>query len=503
VDASNLRPFIEQVRDHLQGLSFNDRVRETIYNHFLPQCTQIEISEDDFYKLILKQAFQEAEPPSEEDPDPLNSKGTSVRLFGVTLHSLRRLGEVLFEDAERQKIYFEDVTFLKTHVDQLQDADAAMEFARLYKSESDPDKRNLKICYRLHPQLPYRINGETFVSFKELLDACFKNRTLMNSAFKEYTQGRLHIWLHAQDAENYPSMPDDQSVSSFLKLVYRVNPLFPFYISGQLFDTPQAIAKAAKTELNLWSHLVTDVKNGTLLVWFEALGHPDWRLKIQPWVDSLPKNTKKGDQKTNYALVQQLLLMMDPEAEKPTVVVSEEKIELTSLAATEMIDIPIKVSLKNAGFVGIRFLLETTEQGLRLDQEKASLFDLTDHRDVVVKLNIDPQQLVKDKLCNAVLKIITDFETFTVPVTIKSVFPLRTYLSCLLKYAFFGGCFFALYRWMISTLTQETFGLAPSVVTTQIERSLPDNWPVFYWVFLALIVSLIGSFFLVRKVEKI
>jgi hypothetical protein len=503
VDASNLRPFIEQVRDHLRGLSLKDRIRELIYSHFLPQCAQNDISEDDFYKHILKQAFQEAEQPAEEDPDPPNAKGTSVKLFGTTVHSLKRLGEVLFEDAERQKIYFEDITFLKAHVDQLQDADSAMEYARLYKSELDPQKRHLKICYRLNPKLPYRIDTETFVGLKDLLNACFESRTLMNSAFKEYSQGRLHIWLHAQDPEMYPPLPDDQSVPSFLKLVYQTDPHYPFYIGGKLFDTPQEIVKAAQIELSLWNHLVTDYRNGTLPVWFDALGHADWRLKLQALVDSLPKNTKKGDQNLTYAFVQQLLLVMDPEVEKPEITVSETKIDLPALAATELIDIPIKVSLKNAGFVGIRFLLETTEHGLRLDQEKALLFDLKGHKDIVVNINIDPQRLVKDQLCNAVLKIFTDFESFSVPVTVKSVFPVRTYLIYLLKYALYGGTFFAMFRWMISALTQENSGLSPQIVTSQIERSLPMNWPVFYWVFLAMILSLVGSYFLVRKAEKI
>jgi len=503
VEPSNLRPFIEQVRDHLKALPLRDRVREMIYSHFSPQCAQYKISEDDFYKHILKPAFQEAEPPPEEDNDPPNVKGTAVKLFGVTLHSLRRLGEVLFEDMERQKIYFEDVTLLKAHVDQLQDADAAMAYARLYKSEADPQKRSLKICYRLNPALPYRMNGEIYVSFKELLDACFKNRTLMNLAFKDFSEGRLHLWLHAQDPEAFSPTPGETSVASFLKLVYKFDRHYPFYLGGKQFDTPKAIVKAAQIELSLWNHLVNDCKNGTLQVWFDALGHRDWRTKLQPLIDYLPQNTKKVNNETNYAFVQQLLLVMESEAERPTIIVSEKRIDLSALTTTEMFAVPIQVSLKNAGFVRIDFQLDTTEQGLRLDKKKSSLFNLAGKTADLVNLHIDPQHLIKDRTYNVVLQITTDFENLSVPVIIKSVFPVRAYIFCLLKYALYGGIFFALSRWILSALTQETGGLSPRIVTSEIERSLPVNWPVFYWVFLAMVISMFGSYFLVRKAEKI
>jgi hypothetical protein len=503
VETSIRNLLIEQVREHLKALPVKDRVRELIYNHFLPQCNQYEIAEDAFYKQILKAAFREAEPAPEEDSDPPNRKGTFVKLFGVTLHSLKRLGEVLFEDAARAKIYFDDLTFLKAHVDHLVDADAAIEYTLLYKAENDPEKRFLKICYRLNSGLPYRIDGQLFDNLEKLLSAGFKSRSFMDKIYKDYGNGKLHIWLHALDSERFATLPDDKTVVSFLAFIYGTNAKYPFYIEQELFYSPMELVAKAKKNLDFWWKLITYCNNGNLFVWFDALGHPEWRGKLQKVSDNLQRDEQTGNDEKDHAMIQQLQYIIDSEAIRPLIVSSEAKIEKLSVAATQLIEVPVKVHLKTMGFVKVRVALEPLHKGLWLSTEQVVLFDLTGQKEVFVTLYIDPQQMIKNSSYSTGLQMTTEYETLIVPIQVKVVFPLRTYILYLFKYAFLGGLLFALFRWMISAGTGQPAGLSPQIITGEVVSSLPDNWPVFFWVFLAMLASLIGSYFVIRKVEKL
>jgi hypothetical protein len=90
-----------------------------------------------------------------------------------------------------------------------------------------------------------------------------------------------------------------------------------------------------------------------------------------------------------------------------------------------------------------------------------------------------------------------------VPVRLQSVFPVRAYNRYLLKYAFAGGLLLGLLRWLVSAGTGWENVLAPMVITADVERSLPENWPVFYWNFLGLLISLTGCYFIIKKIEKL
>jgi hypothetical protein len=503
VEATIRNLLIEQVREHLKALPVKDRVRELIYTHFLPQCNQYEITEEEFYKQILKTAFQEAAPAPEEDPDPANRKGTFVKLFGVTLHSLKRLGEILFEDPNRQKIYFDDMTFLKAHVDHLEDADTAIEYTLLYKSETDPDRRYLKICYRLNPALPYRIGEELFVGLRELLEAGFKSRSFMDKIYKEYSQGKLHIWLHAQDPERFPPRPDDKIELSFWALIYSINPGFPFFIGQVLFYSPMELVSKARKDLDFWHKLMTYSANGSLFVWFDALGQQHWRTGYTSALKDIQANDLLNQDEKDYATVQQLLNIIDPDTIRPSIVPSEVEIEKLNLAATDRIGVSIMLSLKTSGFVHVNLSLEPPHNGIWLDRAQATLFDLIGQKQASVKLHIDPQQLTKNNIYRTVLEVSTAYETVSIPIQVRSVFPLRTYLLYIVKYAFLGGFLFAFLRWMISVGTGQSGGLSPQIITGEVVRSLPDNWRVFFWVFLAMLAGLIGSYFVIRKVEKL
>jgi hypothetical protein len=495
--------FIDQVKNYLTELSEKDRKRELIYHHFLPHCGQYEITEDEFYKKILKFAFRESEPAPEEDPDPPNKKGTFVKIFGTTIHSLKKLGEVLFTHPEQERVYFEDATFIKAHVDTLEDADTAIEYLSLYKSETDIEKRYLKIIYSLNPGLPYRIDEKLYADIEELVAAGFLNRALINKTYKEYEAGKIQLWLHARDPERFPAKNDDRSVISFLTLIYAINPGHPFFVGQDLFKNPQELVAKALEDLEFWKKLLLHCSNGNLFVWFDALGHRDWRIAYQAAAEANVKDDLLNEEEKEYALVQQLLYIIEPELERPLITASVTAIDLLNLPATKTEAIPVELVLTTYGFVKPVIRLEQAFEGLMLDKDSCVFFNLTGQNHEVITFYIDPQKLVKNREYHTAIQLTSDYQTLSIPANLKTVFPLRTFLLYLLKYSFFGGLVFGLARWLISSGIGQYGALTPSIITTEITRSLPENYLVFFWTFLGLLAVVTGSVIVIKKTEKI
>jgi hypothetical protein len=503
VEASIQNLLVDQVKEHLNQLSAKDRVREMIYAYFAPQCVQHEIAEDEFYKDILRPAYKRALPAPEEDHDPMNRNGNSVKIFGESIHSLKRLGSVLFEDPAREKIYFEDVTFLKGHVDSLEDADTAISYTLLYRSEHDTEKRYLKICYRLNPALPYRITGELFGNLDELLTAGFKSRSLMNHIYQDYGHGKLHIWLNTRDPEQFPMIPDEKSVVSFLGFVYQVNNQYPFYIEQELFTTPLELVTKAQQDLSFWEKLSKYSHNGNLFVWFDALGHTDWRMKFQDAATSVQQDDMIDQEGKICAIIQQLLYIIEPEAARPMIEVGKTKIEILNIPATESMEIRVKLSLKTLGFVQVRVALETVLDGISLNKDYTVLFDLNGQTDDEIILVVDPQRLAKNTEHQTVLKISSPYQLICVPIRLMTVFPIRTFVIHMIRYALLGALFFGFFRWFLSVCTGHVGSLAPAIITTSVSRSLPENYQAFFWVIVLLLTTLVLSIVAIKRIEKI
>ncbi|OCX54274.1 hypothetical protein BEL04_08430 [Mucilaginibacter sp. PPCGB 2223] len=477
----------DQVREHLKTLKAEERVREAIYGHFMPQCLQYGISEDDFYKKILKVAFREALPSPEEDPDPPNRKGTFVTLFGITLHSLKRLGTLLFEEPERAQVYFEDATLLKAHADALQDADRAIALVQLYRSEKDAEKRYLKLCYALNPALPYRIDGELFTDPRALLKAGFERRSLMNRIYKEYRQGLLQTWTE---------LPPEPSPINFLRFIYALDPNFPFYVGKETFDTPEDLVTRAQQDLDFWVELLKSADNGSLFTWCDARGHADWRTAWE-------SVTMPDDEHRGYALVQELLYVIAAELDRPRIESTQKEIDLPDIPATKILEVIIPLRATALGFVRAKLELSPAHAGISLNQTEVILFDLDGRTEETLILSVDPQQLQKNTEYHSVIRIITGEHIQEIPVRVLCVFPLRSFRLYLLKYSAFGAAFFGLFRWLLTLNTGQVGSLSPVLIRTEITRSLPDNYLSFYWVFVAMLTALILSVLAIRKVEKL
>lgn len=428
-----------------------------------------------------------------------------VYIFDVQVKSLQKLGEVLFDHPERALKYLADAVFLKANVNYLshQNIDLAMQYADLYQSENDQEKRYLKVCYRLNPKLPYRINGKFYRSVRELLAAGFEDLALINKIYQDYSSGRLHIWLQAQDIGHLVLIPGEQKLRPFLFFVYQVDAHFPFYIDKELFDRPLDVVARAREDLDFWKKISAYCTNGSLFIWFGALGHPEWQVNYELALERIQSTDGLDETEKAYVLVQQLLYIIDADLLPPAITVSQDKIENLTLAAANNVSIPVWLNLAAPGFVKPVVRLEPEVNGLALDKSTVVLFDLTGQQQETITLSVDPQKLVKNKAYHAAIQIITPYETLIIPVSLKAVFPFRAFLLYLFKYSLFGALLFGVIRWLLAAGTGHAYGLAPQIITSSVGRSLPDNYLVFYWVFVAMLAGIAISVAAIRKVEKI
>jgi hypothetical protein len=431
--------------------------------------------------------------------------GEPIFIFDLQVKSLNKLGEVLFSHPEKAMKYLTDDVFLKANVNYLShhNIDIAMRYTDLYHSEKDEEKRYLKICYRLNPKLPYRIDDRLFQSIEELLAEGFKSLSFFNKISKEYLTDRLHIWLQAQEPERFRPENRNKTVVSFLGFVYSVNATYPFYIEEELFNTPQELVTRALCDLVFWKQMFTYSGNGKLFAWFDALGRPDWRDAYQSSLNDIRANDLLADEEKHHASVQQLLYIIDPGLAPPLLVASQDVIENLSLAATKTLTIPIWLSLKSAGFVKPIIRWENEIEGLTIDQSQLVFFNLTGQNQGSVNVNIDPQKLKKETAYLTTLQIISPYQTIDIQVRIKTVFPLRALLFSIGKYSLFGALFFGFFRWLLAAGTGLNSSLAPQIITTAVGRSLPDNYVIFYWVFVAMLTSFILAVRIIRKVERV
>jgi len=431
--------------------------------------------------------------------------GEPILIFDVQVKSLNKLGEVLFRYPEKAMKYLKDDVFLKANVNYLshQNIDIAMQYSDLFHSENDREHRYLKICYRLNPRLPYRMDGRLFASVEELLTEGFANRNLFNKLYKEYISDRLHIWLQAQGPERFKPESETKTVNSFLTLVYNVNPDYPIYIEKEIFHTPHDVIARALGDLAFWKHLLASAINGELFVWLEARGAIEWRNDYRLALDTIQADGLLSDEEKEYAGVQQLFYIIDPDLERPSMVTSQDAIENLSLAATKILTIPIWLSLKSAGFVKPSIKLLGESDGITVDHSQLVLFDLTGQKQGVINVNIDPQKLKKDKEYLSSLQVITPYQTLDLRIRVKTVFPLKALLFCIAKYSVFGALFFGTFRWLLSAGTGSGGSLPGQIIRTAVGRSLPDNYPAFYWVFIAMLICFGVLVRGIRKVERI
>ena len=494
---------ISQVRDYLVEFKLWEADKYQVYQHFVAQCNQFGITEEEFYKEILRTAhasinFEELI----DDPDPRNEKNTSVQIFGEKIHSLKRLGQVLFDHPDRLDEYFEDASLLKTHVDTLTTGDHALEYAKLFKEETAPEKRWLRVIYHLNPRLPYRIGQSSFTDLKSMFKEAFNDKYLYNQIYNEFVSGKLMMWLKECNPVEFDKIPEGRSYNAYLNFIYGVDEAYPFYLEDHLFASPYDLVLRAQKDIAFRILLYEYINNGRLFEWFDSIKQADWKIRYQSEVTKLIQEGLKGEVLA-YAAVEKLIRIIDHAIAAPQLTADVTKLQFLNIEAGKPVYAAIVLKLTNQGFVKAEISLDQLLEGVKIDQTEVAFFDLAGQTENTVTLAINPVLLMKDKLYQLELSIVTDYQKLIIPVAIKTIFPMRTFVVYLAKYGLVGFIFLGFIRFLLGVFIERKTWLEPDLVTSDFNATLPGNYLAFIFVLLLLLAGSFFGFKLIKKAEKI
>jgi len=492
-----------QVRAYLVGLKLREPDKFQVYQHFLGQCSQFDISEEAFFKDILRPAYLDINfDELIDDPDPRNEKGTHVVIFGEKIHSLKRLGQVLFENQVRSEDYFEDMSLIKNHVDTLSTGDIALEYAEIYRNERDKNKRFLRIVYHLHPKLPYRIADKVYTTLEDIFEEAFKDKNFYNLIYNDFASGILLIWLNEFNKDQASKLAAGKSYNLFLRSIYSINDKLPFYLGNDLYADPNQIAVKAQKDAPFRKQVYTYIENGQLFTWFEGIGKFDSQAKYLNAISKFAGQKLKGEELVNES-VEKLIQIIEPNTSLPIIKGSVDKLAFLGIEAGKQIATPFKLTLEGTGYVKALIFIDTHASGVTLSASQVIFFDLNNQIESIIILNIDPLLMTKDILYEFNIRITTDYQILEIPVQVRTVFPLRSFIFHMTKYSAIGFVGFAFFRLLLGAFTTNTLWLQPKLVTGNFEDTLPSNYPAYIFSLFIFISMIWGAYSLIKKTEKI
>jgi len=288
------------------------------YSQLINECNTYGLTEEEFNTLILKKAFQLYVSELKKNPeDKVENRNRFVEPFGERCYNPLQLARSLFNHPHKSEEYLDDASLIKHDIAHLSDSSKALEFGRIFKSEADPYKRYLKIIYKLHNKLPYRIGNNVSETFKELLQKGFQHHDFYDELVDEFINGRLQIWLRETDPENAAKLGEGFGYEDFLKFIYKVDPNYPFYLNDRLFLTPADLVVEAQKNLSFWEDFYRHVENGQLPIWFDSIGKEQWNRQYQSNTGVIANSGYHDEQETKLAVVQSLICTIDPTIEAP------------------------------------------------------------------------------------------------------------------------------------------------------------------------------------------
>jgi len=429
--------------------------------------------------------------------------GLPVNLFEQQVKSLNKLGEVLFNDRIKALRYLEDHIFLKENINYLsnQNVDLTMGFLDIYSTERDPEKRFLKIVYQLNKSLPFKVGHESFTTLNDLLQKGWHNYDFFEAIYNKFVAGHLQLWIK----QCFPELADvllrGKSFKDFIYFIYSFNSEYPFYIGQELFLTPEDIAVRAKKESGFWPVLLKSIQDEHLFTWLERTGRNniivDYQVQTKLLIDQ-----EKNQHDLVCGLIQKLIEIIQPEVELPSLAVSVDQLSFLGIESKPLFQ-PITISLSNTGFVKATVSLDQKIDGIVIEEGYVSFFDLERAKSITLHLNIDPLKLVKNRLYTLNLNIKTNYQTLSIPISVKTVFPLKTFLFYLLKYAFFTSVFFGFIRILISAANSGNTWLKPEIVWRHISAQVPTNHVAYIAIFTLSVAIPILLWPKIKKIEKI
>lgn len=427
-----------------------------------------------------------------------------VFIFGKKVSSLKEIGHVLFVNTDKAKIeYLHNAIYLPQDVAKLENSEKALEFEKIINSENDINKRFLKVVYYLNPDLPFVIDNISYPTINHLFDKTSYDYALFLNTANNYHQGFIHIWLTQCDTANAAKLTPGFDYNDFLKFLYQINKNHPFYINEEKFDTPLQLIEKAKKSKFYWGKISDAMLNGQLPVWFAGIGKYEWIAQYNKQTEAFIDADYYNTEDKKLAAVQTLIQIIDPLITYPKIAAIPKSMQLLSVEGSHAIEQPVLLKLENEGFLKAKILLDRVNEGIWLHVNEATFQSQSLHTETKVLLHINAPKLIKDKVHSFNIEVKTIYETLTIPVAIKVVFPKKAYYIQLIKYAFVGAIFFGGIRFLVGAMTSTNSWLENEYDNYRGINNLPENYFAYFIALVLFITVLISSFFIIKKIEKI
>ncbi len=428
--------------------------------------------------------------------------------LNTTVSTLEQVGEVTFANKDIAYTRLANANYLPTVVARLTNDEHGIEIENIIHSEKDADKRFLKVVYRLNPSLPFRLGNLRFKTIRDILAVTAGSYSMYADLYFSFQKGHLQIWLTETDTASAAKLSSETAYTDFLRFVFSIAPAHPFYLKENRFETPQQLAAMAVSNLSLWSLIAGGMYHNELPAWFSGIGHADWIQQYNEQYNAFVDSPYHNGRDKEMAAVQTLLLVIDESLEAPRVMPEPAAVKMPAVEGSGKVQYPVQVSLENAGFVKVQLSLSATIPGISLSESELTLHSQNQISSGQFFVYADGMALVKNKLYSLNIIAETAYGQVVIPVEIKVVFPQKSYTKLLLKYAVIGAVLLGVIRFALGALINYEGWLSNAFSGSYLsfdisEYYLPPEYPFFILMMAVLFISLIASFYIIRKAEKI
>lgn len=422
----------------------------------------------------------------------------TVEWLGEKAHSLSQLGEISYRKKDEAKYYLRNTAYIvPTVVTLTKSASKGDEFSKIIENEPNADKRFLKVIYRLNSKLPFSLYNENFADIYQLYKKTATDYNLYSKAADAFSNEHIHIWINETDPINANKLSRNSDYNNFLKFLYKVDKNHPFYLFTERFESPEQLIQKVNADVSYWSRIAEAMASLQLYMWFEGLGKQEWINNYYKENNKFLNSTYHLEEDKKLAAVQTLIQIVDPSVANPRIVSDQRQIQLLSAQGSHTIEHAINLQLERSGFVKEKVFLDTHIEGISLNTDTATFFsqnNLVTHKLLLV---IEAVKLIKDKLYSLNIRVQTEYETLSIPVEIKVVFPKKAYYTQLVKYAAIGAAFFGGIRFLISKMTETNSWLRNEY------DPYTSNYFFYFIGLILLIAGIASSFYIIKRVEKI
>lgn len=431
-----------------------------------------------------------------------------VEWMGVKVSSLEEIGTITFSRKDDAFFYLKNTNFLPPLVAKLTNsATKAVAFEKIFEEEREIERRYLSIVYHLNPSLPFRFDGGLYTNIKDLLTAACQSEVTFKKLGDYFLRGHVHIWLKETDAQMAQLLPSQTGEpNGFVRFVYAISKDFPFFVNGEKFFTPAGLTAKAKQERAFWIPLSMSIENGNLFSWLSALGKERWIRQYNERFQQIIDSGIYGGDPLRLAAVQALILVVDSTILPPDVQADQPSISLLAVEGGSIIQKKIRLRLKNDGFVKGTVKLDSHFDGIVLKGKEIAFESLTGALEQEIELTIEATKLSKEKLYKFNILVSTIFTTLTIPVEVKVVFPLRSFIVKVAVYGVAGAAFFGATRFLLALLTGY-YGWISAPANEPFSLSSVDWLPGYPLVYLLLLVVFVYAGYRiarwVKKIEKL